>query len=459
MATILKQYRTYFDKNNTIISNSYTNTAHNPVTELMCGSIYSRFLFGIDFNELKKKYETKELNLEKVTHTLKIKNTSNFDVSKTLVDNSLSFMGKKRARSVDLGLYLITEDWDEGVGYDYWPSNHSLDENDYSSGPSDWYNRLGNFNWQTSGAIQSGSTIITTAHLDSGSEDISMDVTNIVNEIIRGERPEYKGFVLKYTNDFEKDTEIPDDTLSIGFFTKSTQTFFEPFVETIQDINIYDNRRNFYNGINNKLYFYFHVDGASAVLDEPPTVIISDDISNKEFTSEQVLRGIYCVTVSGCTFSDYSQYIDRWTGLIYNGSALEDVELDFVVHPITKYIKQGTDLPEKKIYAISMDGIKMNEMVTQGIIRNISVHIREPYTPHFIRSEYKVFYSMYVKQGPNRVVVTDWQSVDILYNGPMFTVDTTWMVPQQYFIDIKVQTHDEVQIFNAITNFTVVSQI
>ena len=52
--------RSYIDKNNTIISNSYTNTGRNPVIELNFGASdfvvpnfgYTRFIFDLDFSLL-----------------------------------------------------------------------------------------------------------------------------------------------------------------------------------------------------------------------------------------------------------------------------------------------------------------------------------------------------------------------------------------------------------------------
>ena len=53
-------YRSYFSKSDTIIQNSYTNTAQNPVAELFFGSVdniltpsgFSRYLFDIDLLDL-----------------------------------------------------------------------------------------------------------------------------------------------------------------------------------------------------------------------------------------------------------------------------------------------------------------------------------------------------------------------------------------------------------------------
>jgi hypothetical protein len=53
--------RSYIDKNNTITSNSYVNTARNPVAELNFGASdlvvpnfgYSRYIFDLDLELLK----------------------------------------------------------------------------------------------------------------------------------------------------------------------------------------------------------------------------------------------------------------------------------------------------------------------------------------------------------------------------------------------------------------------
>ena len=45
-------FKSYFSKNNTIISDSYTNTAKNPVSELFYGGFHTRFLLQIDLSEL-----------------------------------------------------------------------------------------------------------------------------------------------------------------------------------------------------------------------------------------------------------------------------------------------------------------------------------------------------------------------------------------------------------------------
>ena len=80
----------YFSKNNTIISNSFTNTGQNPVTELFYGNGgianpigFSRFIFDLDLNLLREKYTggtIAEITCNNgMTHTLRMTNTSFFD--------------------------------------------------------------------------------------------------------------------------------------------------------------------------------------------------------------------------------------------------------------------------------------------------------------------------------------------------------------------------------------------
>ena len=77
----------YFSKNNTIISNSLTNTGRNPVTELFYGSLattqypngYSRFIFDLDLTLLREKISDGTISTEcnnNITHTLRMVNTS-----------------------------------------------------------------------------------------------------------------------------------------------------------------------------------------------------------------------------------------------------------------------------------------------------------------------------------------------------------------------------------------------
>jgi hypothetical protein len=105
----------YFSKNNTIISNSFTNTGRNPVTELFFGSLatsqypngYSRFIFDLDLTLLKEKVFEGTISLDcnqKPKHTLRMINTSTFNQE---LLNTTTSQGRQRATSFDLILFRI----------------------------------------------------------------------------------------------------------------------------------------------------------------------------------------------------------------------------------------------------------------------------------------------------------------------------------------------------------------
>ena len=72
----MSYFRSYFEKNNTIIKNYAVNTAKNPTTEIFYGSSFSKFLFKVDFSDLITKVENGDLVINTNTrHYLKMTNT------------------------------------------------------------------------------------------------------------------------------------------------------------------------------------------------------------------------------------------------------------------------------------------------------------------------------------------------------------------------------------------------
>jgi hypothetical protein len=313
--------RTYFTKNNTIVKNSAVNTGRNPVSELYYGNRNSRFLFYCDFTDLKEKYRNKELIIDGTTkHILNIKPTSSFDVMPYLNDeNNLVFGNMQRATSFDLELKELLNDWDEGIGYDFNP-NESRKPYDqaYSNDISSWDGMSG-------GTLDD--RIITTQHLDKGNEDIIMDVTDFVNNIITGDT-EYKGFCLKYTDEFENPTGITkfdkNEVYAFGLFTRHTQSFFEPFIESTFDDVIKDDRGDFYLNKTNRLYLYFSVDGKNENFDKLPTceIAATDDFTGVTLDVKQQSRGVYYVEVEGDLFNANTLYNDIWDDLEFDDKPL-----------------------------------------------------------------------------------------------------------------------------------------
>ena len=448
-------YRTYFDKNNTIVKNSYVNTGKNPVSELFYGNLISRFLFYCSFDEIKQKYINKEFDLNTTNHYLKIKNSSNFDVSQLLSTyNDILFSNKYRATSFDLELKPITESWDEGTGYDFEVNIlNAPHDSPYRTQPSNWFQRT-----TTSGFTQAGgtlSTAIATQHFDNGDEDVMMDITTYVNNILTGATN--NGLCLKFSDEYEN-FKFPDgNTRALGLFTKYTQTFFEPFIETVFNDTIKDDRVNFYLNKINRLYLYVNIDGRTTNLDTLPTCTIN----GSGMTVNQQTTGVYyaIVPATGDTFDSYVKYNDVWSNIIVNGINRPNIRLSFIPKEDGDYYQIGSNTIEPVNYGISISGIKQGEKVTQGEIRKVYVHLRKPYTVEQYDVLTNIYYNLYIKQGANQIQVLDWQPVDITYNTNVFTVDTSWLVPQIYYTDIKVERNGGVYLYNEELKFSVPSKI
>ncbi len=120
--------------------------------------------------------------------------------------------------------------------------------------PSNWFKSTSTSNFTIPGAVPSSSTAIATQHLDWGNEDVEMDITNFVNNYITtgittgvttgvttGTTTTYFGFCLKFSDAIEAlDYSIEQKNFALGLFTRHTQTFFEPFIETHYNDHIED---------------------------------------------------------------------------------------------------------------------------------------------------------------------------------------------------------------------------
>jgi hypothetical protein len=155
-------HKSYFSKSNTITSNSYTNTARNPIVELFFGKVeniqlpvgFTRYIFDLDLNLLEEKFSSGVISLDcdpNIKHTLRMKNTSAFD--EELINDKTS-SGRRRATSFDLILFRIPQNqqWDTGVGYDYYDFGiTNLNDKSFSDRASNWFQRTTLSGWSTNG--------------------------------------------------------------------------------------------------------------------------------------------------------------------------------------------------------------------------------------------------------------------------------------------------------------------
>ena len=479
----------YFSRNNTLISNSLVNSGRNPVTELFYGDGslvspigFTRFIFDLDLTLLKEKYQNGIISEgcnSDTTHTLRMTNTSYFD--KELLNTSTS-QGRLRATSFDLILFRIPyvnfdenqpQNWDEGVGYDYYDQVTGIpSDKNYSDRPSNWSATTTITDWQQAGVYSNTNTgsfnynqleIVATQHFEFGDENVEFDMTSEINSILDGTLINTTGWGIAYLPQLENLTGTTGN-YSVGFFTRHTQTFYEPFLETNYNDVIEDDRNSFSLGKINKLYLYIFEDGDFQNLDNNPLVTISDQSGTPipglvGLSSCQVTKGVYEITIPPLLgYKTPCIFTDTWSDISLNGFSLPDVINEFAIYPLQKSIQIGTTTNDPAVYGFDYYGIKQDEKILNTDIRKVGVIIKKAYTTNQQLPKIEGQYRVYVREGQTEVQVQDWTKLNRTPNEYYFIFDTSDKIPNEYYIDLKVISSGEVNTYKRQIKFQIVNK-
>jgi hypothetical protein len=455
----MSYFRSYFSKNNTIIKGTSTNTAKNPVTQIYYGSSFSKYLFQIDFSGLKAKITNGDLVIDNSTkHYLNMTNCVFGDPS-FLGQNTTT--GMQRATSFDLIIFEIPEFWDEGVGFDYTNGgfDYTTGNNTYDVRPSNWFYKDTLHQWTSNGVYGTDPVIVATAHFDNGNENLKADISNYVNGILSGNTNNGLGiaFAVEYQD------LVSEIDKSIAFFSKYTQTFYEPFVETVIDDRIVDNRYDFTEKLQQNLLLYVTQGSEFVDLDNIPSVDILDSsksviTSLDDIQATKLRKGVYQVTfgISGMTCNGKSFFYDTWKNLSIGGIALDNVTQRFIAKPITNKFLIGQNPTDTQRYAIQYYGIRQSESMKSGEHRKIVITFKSIDNPiPMVMNE--VYYKIYVKEGLTQVIVHDWTLMDST-NENSFFLDTSIYIPREYFMEIKARVNGEEILYHNTLKYSIESE-
>lgn len=450
----------FFEKNNTIIFNSEKNTARNPVAEIIYGGEYnkkSRFIFKLDLIRLQELVDNGYYSdVTKLKHTLKITNTGFFDWD--LAGND--FVGKNRSSSFDLGLFEINQVWDSGVGYDEQLNGLTHGVAVVSDIPSNWLKATTTDAWLQDGA-HTGSTYLNIQHFELGNENIEMDITNYVNDILLGNKQNY-GLGLRYLDIYEDMVTLKPQY--VGFFTNKCDTAYEPHLQTSCTELLTDDRLNFITDKSNRIYFYSYIGGELTNLDNIPNVSINNEMGTSIFTFtppdvKQYSKGIYYVEfivpsggINGCTI-----FYDVWSNLNYMGNSLSDSELDITLKLPANQL--GTVNSSNNNISLGIIGISNNEKLNRGDLRDVNIIPKIKYTNNQLDQNLKVYYRLYMKEGNSEITFFDYNETNTLYGGEKnFKLDTMSLLVGKYFLDVKWVKNGNIKIEKELLTFSVISE-
>ena len=503
----------FLDKTNSIISSSLQNTGLNPVLHIGYGREIMRGLIHFDEKQIKDLIDDKTFaDSKKVKYTLNMTNCFSIDglpYEKTLIAQSQSTA--KRACSFDLILFKLPCHFDMGRGFDFVSDFWVHDGRSFSEEGSNWYFARTGIPWTfvnnkteedyidtdadpeyatyedesgetreirlyhpkdyetktAEGGIYPASMImeeyskfingeesiiIGQQHFDFGDENLRIDITDYVNDVIDGKINNY-GLCLAFVpqlealfNNFEQ---------YVGFVTDTTNTFFHPYVEADYPEAIMDDSFAAVPNRANNFYLYASDNGTPVNLDELPSCTI-DGIEGEV---SQVTKGVYKAHFEAdkCDFEPESIIYYKWSGMALDGVNYGDCEYE--ANTTAGNVSFSSNSGEKADVAPTLSGINDDEKLNRGEVREIVVDFRKKYETNKRILVSSADYRLYVKDGNRQIDVISYQPIEMAGANNFFMVYTQDLVPNDYHIDVRVKCGRETKFYKDVLRFTVVSDV
>lgn len=464
-------FRIYPSKSNTIASGLFElyNSGQNAVTDLWYGggqtnsslprrNSYSRFLMQFDLTGLQAKFNSKEIMSGNVqNYVLKMKNSIPRDI---LLEREYEFdrLDKIVSASYDLIVFPINKAWDEGRGYDLFEQNFLVKQkgNLLITGYSNWLSATTLTSWDEPGVFTNptaSTSLWTTQHFDIGDENLSMDITSIVNDWLTGGSSNY-GVAVAYSRDFEL---ISSDTRSIAsFFTEDTNTAFKPYLEVNYNQIINDDRKQVSNNRTTRLFLYTFSGNTSANYFSAGTVDIKTASGTDVYTGltpTQIEKGVYYVDVLMSSATPGQQYRDVWNDV----SFVPGVDNQTFTQKFQIQKNYYNNSPKLNAYALSTYGLDNGSIV--GLEEHVKVFcdLRVNYSTKSPTTAYILKYRVVMN---NQETVIPWTQVNRTVRNDCienyFEFDTSWLLHNQtYEIQFKIEEIGSSRVLPEKINFKV----
>jgi hypothetical protein len=213
------------------------------------------------------------------------------------------------------------------------------------------------------------------------------------------------------------------------------------------------------------LYLYIYQNGDFKNLDELPVVDVLDQsgdpvVGAQGLTACTVTKGVYEVTIPNVFTGSPTPclFYDNWTNLKINGQNIPTVENQFILQAYQAGIQIGSLSQEPKKYGFSFYGILQNEKILNTETRKIGVVVKQEWSANVMLENVDVYYRIYVREGTTEVQVQDWTPVNRTPNEYYFIFDMRDKIPNEYFVDIKVDTSGEKDIYKNTLQFQIVNK-
>ena len=125
----------------------------------------------------------------------------------------------------------------------------------------------------------------------------------------------------------------------------------------------------------------------------------------------------------------------------------------------SKYLSAGSNSSLKNDVVPSFEGINNGEKINRGEVREVVVDFRKKYTTDKKELIDGGEYRLYVMDGTREVEVFDYQPIEKAFLNNFFVIHTEDLVPNEYFIDVKVKIGRETKYYKRAIRFDIVSDV
>ena len=87
------------------------------------------------------------------------------------------------------------------------------------------------------------------------------------------------------------------------------------------------------------------------------------------------------------------------------------------------------------------------------------MNARKPYTINESSLIDGLQYRLWITEGNSQINVIDWTDVNRSFLKNYFILDTSWMIPNEYYIDIKLTSNQLVKTYTNTLKFNIVNQV
>jgi hypothetical protein len=323
---------------------------------------------------------------------------------------------------------------------------------DGTSGISDNYNFFfDNFDFsnivQTSFTFTTAATnlsIITSQRFEIGNEDIEVDITNYVNGILFSGQPN-NGICIAYSANTESLTSDVKNVTT--FFSKYTQTFFEPFLETTYNDRVNDDLCCMNFDVPND--FFFVSQSSISSLNKFEIIDSNGDIIYNSSAFTQLNNFNYKIshTIDSEDYQDIEIFYSRW---YYTQNGKNKVlEKQFNISKID--LNDGISLTYGSDVFINVLGIKQNEIITKKVgLKRLIFRAKRLIETRILKNIIgDIEFRIYVNQGKNQIDVIPFTKASKVNDEYFTEIDFSWFISHDYTIEIRALDKNGIQYPNS----------